>query len=128
MRLLLDTHILIWTAFSPEEMSSSGRRRVEDKENELFFSVISLWEIGVKRALGRPKFQFDPHVLRGELLVRGFVELPVSGEHALTVDRLPPLHGDPFDRLLVCQALVEGLTILTNDELILQYPVSALRG
>ena len=128
MRLLLDTHILIYTAFTPERMSASGRRKVADNANELFFSVVSLWEIGVKRALGRADFQFDPHILRGELLVREFVELPVLGEHALAVDQLPALHGDPFDRLLVCHDLVEGLTILTNDELVLQYPVSALRG
>jgi len=128
MRLLLDTHVLIWMAISPEKLSAKGRRRVQDKQNELFFSVVSLWEIGVKRGLKRPGFQLDPHVMRAELLIRGFIELPVSGEHALAVDQLPPLHGDPFDRLLLCQALVEGLTLLTNDDLVLQYPVAVMRA
>jgi PIN domain nuclease of toxin-antitoxin system len=93
----------------------------------LFFSVVSLWEVGVKRALKRADFDFDPHLLRGVLLSRGFRELSVSAEHALAVDQLPPLHRDPFDRLLLCQTLVEGVTLLTKDERVLQYPVSVRR-
>jgi len=127
MRLLLDTHVLIWMAYQPERLTPKGRRMLHLVENELVFSVVSLWEIGVKRALGRKDFNFDPHILRGELLVRGFRELQVTGEHALAVAQLPELHRDPFDRLLLCQALVEGLTLLSNDDVVLQYPVTVLR-
>lgn len=128
MRLLLDTHILLWMSYTPDRLSAKGRRAVQSVDNEIFFSVVSLWEIGVKRALGRRDFFFDPHILRGELIARGFIELPVSGEHALAVSQLPPLHRDPFDRLLLCQALVEGLTIVTKDKLVAQYFVSVLQG
>ncbi len=100
---------------------------MEDEGNDLYFSVVSLWEIGVKRALKRPEFNIDPRLLRGELLSEGYTELTVSAEHALAVERLPPLHKDPFDRLLLCQTLVEGLTLLTKDEEILAYPVSVRR-
>jgi PIN domain nuclease of toxin-antitoxin system len=100
---------------------------MEDEGNDLYFSVVSLWEIGVKRALKRPEFNIDPRLLRGELLSEGYTELTVSAEHALAVECLPPLHKDPFDRLLLCQTLVEGLTLLTKDEEILAYPVSVRR-
>jgi len=128
MRLLLDTHVLIWMAFSPDRLSTKARRAIQSHDNEIYFSVISLWEIGVKRALGRKDFLFDPYVLRRELISRGFIELSVTGEHALAVNQLPSLHGDPFDRLLLCQAIVDGLTIITKDKLIAQYSVTVLRG
>jgi len=128
MRLLLDTRALIWVAFEPAKLSAKARRRVQDVENELYFSVVSLWEIGVKRSLKRGNLDFDPHVLRAALLLRGFIELPLSGEHALAVDQLPALHGDPFDRILLCQTLVEGLTLVTNDDVLLKYPVSTMRA
>jgi len=127
MKLLLDTHLLIWSVSDLKRLTLPTRRLLEDEENELFFSVVSLWEIGVKRALKRDDFNFDPHLLRGVLLSEGFTELQVSAEHVLAVDRLPPLHRDPFDRLLLCQTLVEGLTLLTKDERILKYPVSVRR-
>jgi len=127
MRFLLDTHLLIWSQIDTKRISARTRRLMEDEGNDLYFSVVSLWEIGVKRALNRPEFNIDPHLLRGELLFKGYTELPVSGEHALAVEQLPPLHKDPFDRLLLCQTLVEGLTLLTKDEDILAYPVSVRR-
>jgi len=127
MRFLLDTHLLIWSQIDTKRISARTRRLMEDEGNDLYFSVVSLWEIGVKRALNRPEFNIDPHLLRGELLSEGYTELPVSAEHALAVEQLPPLHKDPFDRLLLCQTLVEGLTLLTKDEKILAYPVSVRR-
>jgi PIN domain nuclease of toxin-antitoxin system len=127
MRFLLDTHLLIWSQIDSKRISARTRRLMEDEGNDLYFSVVSLWEIGVKRALNRPEFSIDPRLLRGELLSEGYTELTVSAEHALAVERLPPLHKDPFDRLLLCQTLVEGLTLLTKDEEILAYPVSVRR-
>jgi PIN domain nuclease of toxin-antitoxin system len=127
MRLLLDTHLLIWSVSDLSRLSLSTRRLLEDEKNDLFFSVVSLWEIGVKRALKRADFNFDPHLIRGVLLMEGFAELQVSAEHVLAVEHLPPLHRDPFDRLLLCQTQVEGLTLLTKDERILKYPVSVRR-
>jgi PIN domain nuclease of toxin-antitoxin system len=127
MRFLLDTHLLIWSQIDSKRISARTRRLMEDEGNDLYFSVVSLWEIGVKRALKRPEFNIDPRLLRGELLSEGYTELTVSAEHALAVERLPPLHKDPFDRLLLCQTLVEGLTLLTKDEEILAYPVSVRR-
>jgi len=127
MRFLLDTHLLIWSQIDTKRISARTRRLMEDEGNDLYFSVVSLWEIGVKRALNRPEFNIDPHILRGELFSKGFTELPVSAEHALAVEQLPPLHRDPFDRLLLCQTLVEGLILLTKDEELLAYPVSVRR-
>jgi PIN domain nuclease of toxin-antitoxin system len=127
MRFLLDTHLLIWSLIDTKRISARTRRLMEDESNDLYFSVVSLWEIGVKRALNRPEFNMDPHLLRGELLSEGYTELSVTADHALAVEQLPPLHKDPFDRLLLCQTLVEGLTLLTKDEKILAYPVSVRR-
>jgi len=126
MRLLVDTHLLIWSLTHSSRLSPKARTLLEDPQNDLVFSVVSLWETGVKRALNRSDFVIDAHVLRGELLVGGYRELGVSGEHALAVSQLPALHKDPFDRLLLCQALVEGLTLVTNDSELMQYPVSVL--
>jgi len=88
---------------------------------ELFFSVISLWEIAVKRALGRPDFHTDPALLRRVLLDNGYVELNLTGDHVLGMQALPSLHKDPFDRMLLAQALTEGITLLTADAQMAQY-------
>ena len=120
-------HILLWATQQPERLSPAAQRLLEHPENTLHFSVISLWEVGVKRTLNHPDFRFDPRVLRESLLDHGYLELVVSAEHALAIDALPPLHRDPFDRFLLCQALVEGLTLVTNDRLVTQYPVPAFR-
>jgi PIN domain nuclease of toxin-antitoxin system len=93
-----------------------------DPENDLLFSVASLWEIVIKRGLNRPDFQVDARLLRRGLLDNGYQELPVLSEHAVAVDSLPPIHKDPFDRLLVAQATVEGITLLTDDLTVAQYP------
>ena len=90
--------------------------------NELLFSAASLWEISIKRGLERPNFQVDPRVLRRGLLDNGYQELAMTSEHAVSIDSLPPIHKDPFDRILVAQATVEGITLLTADALVAQYP------
>ena len=121
MKLLLDTHLLIWTAYGSRRLSAIARTLIEDEDNELLFSAASVWEIAIKSSLGRPDCQVDPHDLRQGLLANEFRELPVLGAHALFTANLPPIHKDPFDRLLVAQAIVEGITLLTVDPLVAQY-------
>lgn len=122
MKLLLDTHLLLWAAGSPEHLPIAARSLLEDSQNELLFSAASLWEIAIKRGIGRSDFQVDARVLRRGLLDNGYQELAITSEHAVFIDSLPPLHKDPFDRILVAQASVEGITLLTADALVAQYP------
>jgi PIN domain nuclease of toxin-antitoxin system len=95
---------------------------MKDAGNELIFSAASLWEIVIKRGLGRDDFQVDPRLFRRRLLDNGYNELPIGSEHAVAIDGLPLLHKDPFDRILIAQALVEGIILLTMDPLVAQYP------
>jgi PIN domain nuclease of toxin-antitoxin system len=122
MRLLLDTHLLLWAAGTPKRLSTSTRKAIESPDNSLFFSVASLWEIVIKRGLDRADFRVDAHLLRRGLLDNGYAELAITGEHALAVESLPPIHKDPFDRLLVAQATAEGMTLLTADASVALYP------
>ncbi len=122
MKLLLDTHVLLWAAGSPAQLPPDARAMLEDPDNELLFSAASLWEIAIKRSLGRADFQVDARVLRRGLLDNGYLELPITSEHTVFIDSLPPIHKDPFDRILIAQATVEGITLLTADALIAQYP------
>ncbi len=122
MRLLLDTHLLLWTVGPDERLSSQARRLIGDLENELLFSVASVWEVTIKYGRARDDFQVDPRLLRRALLDNGYRELAVTGEHAVAVANLPPLHRDPFDRILVAQSVVEGITLLTSDPRVAQYP------
>lgn len=122
MKLLLDTHLLLWAAGNPARLSAAARALIEESENDLFFSAASLWEIAIKRNLGRDDFRVDPRVLRRSLLDNGYRELPITSEHAVYVDTLPSIHKDPFDRIITAQATVEGITLLTSDPLVAQYP------
>lgn len=122
MKLLLDTHLLLWAAGTPDRLSPMARQMLEDPLNELIFSAASFWEIAIKRGLGRSDFRVDARVMRRELLDNGYQELAISSEHAVSVDSLPLIHKDPFDRILVAQATVEGITLLTADALVAQYP------
>jgi PIN domain nuclease of toxin-antitoxin system len=121
MKLLLDTHVLLWAAGQPERLSQTARGLIEATENELLFSVASLWEIVIKRGLGREDFKADARLLRRGLIDNGYFELSIGSEHVLAIEHLPPIHKDPFDRLLLAQALVEGITLLTADPLIARY-------
>jgi PIN domain nuclease of toxin-antitoxin system len=127
VKLLLDTHVLLWAAGEPDRLSAAARELLLDPQNELLFSAASLWEIAIKRTLGREDFRVEPRVLRRGLLDNGYVELPITSQHAVSIDGLPPVHKDPFDRLLVAQALVEGVTLVTSDTRLLQYP-APVRG
>lgn len=122
MKLLLDTQIVLWAAGQPERLSEEAHDLLGDPDNELLFSAASLWEIAIKATLGREDFRVEPRLLRRSLLENGYAELPVTGQHAVSIDGLPPLHKDPFDRLLLAQALCEGVTLLTGDAQLAQYP------
>lgn len=122
MKFLLDTNLLLWAAGTPDKLPVTARQLLEDPKNDLLFSAASLWEISIKRGLERADFQVDARVLRRGLLDNGYQELAITSEHAVSIDNLPPLHKDPFDRILVAQATVEGITLLTTDTLVAQYP------
>ncbi len=122
MRLMLDTHLLLWAAGAPRRLSAEARALFDVPGSELFFSAASFWEIAIKRRLGRDDFHVDARLLRRGLFDNGYNELPVNSEHALAVESLPPIHRDPFDRMLVAQATIEGITLLTADSLVAQYP------
>ncbi len=122
MKLLLDTHLLLWTAAEPSKVPKKARSLILDDDNELFFSAASIWEIAIKSQLVREDFDVDPHLLRRGLIDNGYLELAINAEHALAVLALPPLHRDPFDRMLVAQATVEGFVLLTSDERVGNYP------
>lgn len=122
MKLLLDTHLLLWAADGLERLPADAQTLMNDTDNVLIFSVASLWEIVIKRGLGRDDFKVDPRVLRRGLLDNGYEELSILSEHAVAVDTLPPIHKDPFDRMLVAQAIVEGITLLTADAQVAAYP------
>lgn len=128
MRLLLDTHLLLWAAGDSVHLSKEVRELMNAPENSLFFSPASIWEVVIKNGLGRDDFQVDPRALRRGLLENDYSELPITSEHAVAAQTLPALHKDPFDRLLVAQAIAEGITLLSSDVAVAQYghPVRAV--
>jgi len=124
MKLLLDTHLLLWAAGKPNRLPATARKLIDNPANELLFSAASVWEVAIKRGLGRSDFQADPRLLRRGLLDNGYTELPILSDHVVAIGSLPPIHNDPFDRVLVAQAMVEGITLLTADSVVAQYPGS----
>lgn len=122
MKFLIDTQLLLWAAIQPERLPAAATKLLNDPRNELLFSAASLWEVTLKVSLGREDFDVEPHVLRRGLLDNGYTELPVTSQHALNTAGLPPLHKDPFDRLLLAQAITEGITLLTCDARLARYP------
>ncbi len=122
MKLLLDTHLLLWAAGEPQRLSTQARTLLDNPDNELLFSAASLWEVAIKRGLGREDFKVDARLLRRGLLDNGYSELPIISDHVVATESLPSIHKDPFDRVLVAQATVEGITLLTIDSLVSQYP------
>jgi PIN domain nuclease of toxin-antitoxin system len=119
--LLLDTHLVLWSALAPERLSATARRLIELRLQPVAFSDATLWEVAIKSSVGKPGFAVDAAILRKGLLAAGFDELPIRAEHVLAVAGLPWLHRDPFDRLLVAQAAVEGLTLLSVDKQLKRY-------
>ncbi len=123
MRVLFDTHILIWAASDSPRLPVAARRMLAPGSGVArMFSAISVLEVAVKSALGRDAFRFDARPLRLGLLANGYEELPVTGLHAQVVAKLPILHGDPFDRLLVAQSVAEQMPLATADHRLAEYP------
>lgn len=121
MKLLLDTHLLLWAASAPQRLPAQAAALIENHDNQPVFSIASIWEVAIKASLGREDFQADATLLRRGLIENGYSELPIAGEHAVAVASLPMLHRDPFDRILVAQAQVEGILLLTVDTLVAAY-------
>jgi PIN domain nuclease of toxin-antitoxin system len=121
LKLLLDTQLLLWAAGQPERLSAAARKQIKNPKNALLFSAASIWEITIKNSLGREDFRVEPRLLRRGLLDNGYAELPITSQHAVNIDSLPPLHKDPFDRMLLAQALTEGITLLTSDAQLARY-------
>ncbi|HVA65242.1 MAG TPA: type II toxin-antitoxin system VapC family toxin [Terriglobales bacterium] len=122
MNFLLDTHLLLWTTNAPERRSAQAEALIEDRTNQLWFSVASIWELAIKHNRQHRALEVDLGELRRALLQHGYLELPITGAHALATGELPRLHKDPFDRILIAQATVERLTLLTTDARLARYP------
>ena len=127
MRLLLDTQLLLWLVYQPERLSALAQRLIRDPANLLFYSSVSIWEIAIKQALRRNDFVWSAEALLMELQSFGFVEVPLRSEHGLATLQLAALHGDPFDRILLAQAVSEQLTLVTADSTLAAYPNPILR-
>ncbi len=125
MKLLLDTHVLLWALADPERIAEPVRRKLRSRRNTVFVSVASSWEMEIKRALGKLS---TPDDLEEQLRTVGFGELDVRLRHVRALRSLPALHRDPFDRMLVAQALADGLVLVTADEIVARYPVRTLRA
>ena len=124
MRLLLDTHVLLWAAAKSARLPREARNLLEDDNNDVYYSAASIWEIAIKSSLRRKDFRVDLTQLMGTLPEMDFIELPITAAHAARVAELPFIHRDPFDRLLIVQSIVEPLTLLTNDALLDRYRIS----
>ena len=121
MRLLLDTHLLLWAVASSHRLSAATQLLIEDPRNDVHYSAASIWEIAIKTTLRREGFRVDLPLLCSTLPAMGVKELPVRSEHAVGVTELPPIHRDPFERLLVAQSIVEPMVLLTNDAVLARY-------
>ena len=122
MSFLLDTQVLVWTVGIPDRLPADPRTLMENPSTELIYSVASLWEVAITNGLRRADFSVDRSRRCRGLLENSYTELAVTGAHVVTVHGLPPIHKDPFDRLLVAQALIEGVTLVTVDEIVGRYP------
>ena len=122
MNLLLDTHLLLWVAIGSEKLSVEARNMISNNANRVYFSAASIWEVVIKNGLQREDFHMDPYLLRRGLIDNGYDELAITSAHTLGVAHLLPIHKDPFDRLLVAQAELEGFLLLTSDAVVAEYP------
>jgi len=125
MKLLLDTHILLWSAIG--RLPAGATEYILNESNTLYFSPASIWEVVIKRGLNRPDFCVDPYMLYNGLLDNGYEELHITSSHALAINALSNIHKDPFDRILLAQAITEGIHLLTSDALMTQYTAPVIR-
>lgn len=126
MRLLLDTHVLLWAMLASPRLGARATELLESPAHELFFSAVNILEIAIKASLGRADFNADAQAVATNALASGFQPLSMDIRHAANMRLLPALHGDPFDRLLLSQAQVEGMTLLTRDAAVLRYGAIAM--
>jgi PIN domain nuclease of toxin-antitoxin system len=128
MKFILDTHLLIWAGdwlesdIESSPLSHEAIELLKDRDNQFLFSAVSVWEVAIKNAQGRVEFLIEPNMFRRSLLSNEYEELVVDSRHGAAVGALPSLHKDPFDRLLIAQATVEGITLLTADKTVATYP------
>jgi len=122
VKLLLDTHLLLWASEKSARLSADARKLISDPANDLFFSVASIWEIAIKHAKRTAGFSADPVFFRSALLANAYIEMDIVARHVVAIGSLPPIHKDPFDRLLIAQAMVEGMTFVTTDAKAARYP------
>ena len=121
MRLLLDTHIALWAITDNPKLPPRARELILAPENEIYVSAASVWEIAIKHALGRHAISISGEEARHYFAEAGYIALPISDQHAAATESLPPLHADPFDRILVAQALTEPLKLVTHDAMVAGY-------
>lgn len=121
MIYLVDTHLVLWAAYEPDRLSKAASALIADPAHTLLVSAASIWEVAIKTALGRRDFTVDAGILRRALAENSYQELPITSAHAATVATLPHLHNDPFDRILIAQARVEGVPLLTSDPMVANY-------
>ncbi|MBI3207599.1 MAG: type II toxin-antitoxin system VapC family toxin [Candidatus Solibacter usitatus] len=127
MKVILDTCTFLWVTLDSRKLSSQARHVFQNPENEMFLSAVSCWEIAVKHSLGRLKLRGSPDAfVVAQREAHGIASLPLLEAHALYESRLPKLHNDPFDRMLICQAILHGCAILTPDQLIGRYPIHSI--
>jgi PIN domain nuclease of toxin-antitoxin system len=122
MKFLLDTHLILWATIDDPRIKPAARALLANTANQFIFSVASLWEMAIKRSQSKAGYPVEPAELRRHLVAAGYDELPITGPHAIAVEYLPAIHRDPFDRLLIAQAMTEGLTLLTADATVARYP------
>jgi len=125
MQYLLDTHIILWWLTTPEKIKSKAKKIIKDKTNTIFVSSASFWEMAIKKGLGRLTL---PHNLLEAIAIENFKILPITPEEGLGVADLPLLHADPFDRLLIMQAKLHDLVIITRDNKMAEYPVITIEA
>jgi PIN domain nuclease of toxin-antitoxin system len=120
--ILPDTQLILWAFDAPALLSMEAESLIANRSHRICFSAATIWEVAIKNALNKPDFAVDPETLREGLLDNGYLELPITSAHAAAVCNLPPIHKDPFDRILVAQAMLEGITLLTTDRKVAKYP------
>jgi len=125
MRYLLDTHIVLWWLSEPEQIQNKAQKIIRNRENQIFVSSASLWEMAIKKSIGRVTL---PHNLLETIAIEGFTLLPIMPDECIGVADLPLFHADPFDRMLIMQAKLHDLVIITRDKKILEYPVTIIRA
>ncbi len=128
MKYLLDTHIVLWLANSSDKINPSIKSILENIDLDIYFNAVNFWEIAIKNQLDKSDFQVDSVKLYKQMLEHDFIELPILSKHTLRLESLPNYHKDPFDRLLIAQALDENLTLITHDSSIWKYDVNITKA